>query len=248
MAMENNLPNQEIIDATQDAVLNAVGSVANVIETTAHEISGHGAEPFYQSAEFWVAVSFILAVIALMRPVVKIARTMLRKRRNLIAKRIEDASNVHAEAQKMLAEYEKKYRKAKSEANEILNRAEREIALLKKEKLSKLENDMANREREAKARIATTQDRDTEIFTMERVWYFAPSIFFAFLGIAFGTTTPVPFTKYSGIFTSSPFESFSKSINNCSRLKLSGESTSNPDANKLSKEPCSFIKPDMSLK
>lgn len=165
MAMEDNLPKQEIIDATQDAVLNAVGSVASVIETKAQELSGHEAEPFYQSAEFWVAVSFVLAVAALLRPVGKIVRKMLRKRSNLIAKRIEDAANVHAEAQKMLADYEKKYRQAKSEANEILNRAEREISLLKKDKLSKLESDMSNREREAKARIAATQDEAVQEIT-----------------------------------------------------------------------------------
>ncbi len=158
MPTEDNLPNQEIIDATQDAVLNAVGSVANVIETTAHELGVHEAEPFYQSAEFWVAVSFVLVVVALMRPIAKIAHKMLRKRRNLIAKRIEDAANVHAEAQKMLADYERKYRQAKSEAAEILNRAEREVAMLKKDRLAKLENDMANRERETIARIAATQD------------------------------------------------------------------------------------------
>lgn len=165
MAMEDNLPKQEIIDATQDAVLNAVGSVASVIETTAQELSGHEAEPFYQSAEFWVAVSFVLAVAALLRPVGKIVCKMLRKRSNLIAKRIEDAANVHAEAQKMLADYEKKYRQAKSEANEILNRAEREISLLKKDKLAKLESDMSNREREAKARIAATQDEAVQEIT-----------------------------------------------------------------------------------
>lgn len=167
MALEDNLPNQEIIDATQDAVLNAVGNVANVIETTAQGLGGHEAEPFYQSAEFWVAVSFVLVVAALMRPVGRIAYKMLRKRRNLIAKRIEDAANVHADAQKMLAEYERKYRQAKSEANEILNRAEREIALLKKDKLSKLESDMANREREAKARIAATQDEAVQEITAQ---------------------------------------------------------------------------------
>lgn len=167
MALEDNLPNQEIIDATQDAVLNAVGNVANVIESTAQGLGGHEAEPFYQSAEFWVAVSFVLVVAALMRPVGRIAYKMLRKRRNLIAKRIEDAANVHADAQKMLAEYERKYRQAKSEANEILNRAEREIALLKKDKLSKLESDMANREREAKARIAATQDEAVQEITAQ---------------------------------------------------------------------------------
>ena len=63
-----------------------------------------------------------------------------------------------SDAQKMLADYERKYRQVKNEAGEILNRAEREIALLKKDKLAKLEADMNNREREAKARIAATED------------------------------------------------------------------------------------------
>lgn len=55
MAMEENIPNHEIIDATQNAVLNAAETVADVIETTAQEIGGHE-EVFYQSAEFWVAM------------------------------------------------------------------------------------------------------------------------------------------------------------------------------------------------
>lgn len=158
MATEDNLPNQEIIDATQDAVLNAVGSVVNAIETTAQELGAHEAEPFYFSAEFWVAMSFVLVVVFLTRPLMRLGYKMLRKRRNLIAKRIEDASNVYAEAQKMLADYERKYRQAKGEAAEIMNRAEREIAILKKERLNKLETEMENKERETIARIAATQD------------------------------------------------------------------------------------------
>ena len=47
--MEQNLPNREIIDATQDAVLNAAGSVANVLENTAHGIGGHGEIVLFES-------------------------------------------------------------------------------------------------------------------------------------------------------------------------------------------------------
>lgn len=149
--------NREIIDATQDAVLNVADSVVSAIETTAQELGGH-AEPFYQSAEFWVAVSFVLAVVALARPVGKAIRHMLRKRARLIGKRIEDASNLKEEAQKLLAEYERKYRRAKQEAAEILSRSEREINLLRKDQMAKLERDMASREREAKARIKSAQE------------------------------------------------------------------------------------------
>lgn len=157
MPIEQTLPNQEIIDATQNAVLNAAGNVADVIENTAHEISGHG-EVFYQSAEFWVAVSFVLAVVALARPVGKMVCALLRKRAVRIADRITEAATLKEDAQKLLSQYEKKYRQAEQEAQEILNRSEREINLMKRESLAKLENDMAVKEQEAKTRIAAAQE------------------------------------------------------------------------------------------
>lgn len=155
--MEENLPNQEIIDATQNAVLNVAGDVVNVIENTAHEIGGHGGV-FYESPTFWVAISFVLAIVLIARPVGKLLYAMLRKRGTDIAKRIDDASSLKEDAQKMLAEYERKYRNAESEAQEILTRSEREINMLKKENIAKLEKDMAIKEKETKSRIETAQD------------------------------------------------------------------------------------------
>ncbi len=150
--------NLEIIDATQDAVLNAADSVVTAIETTAHELGGH-AEPFYLSAEFWVAVSFVLVVAALALPISRMAGHLLRKRARRIGKRIEDAANLKEDAQKLLAEYERKARHAKQEAQEILARSEREVNLLRKDQLAKLERDMTIRSRDAKARIKSAQDK-----------------------------------------------------------------------------------------
>lgn len=150
------LSNREIIDATQDAVLNAADSVVSVIENTAHDLTHN--EPFYMSAEFWVAVSFFVAVVLLIKPIGKMMRVMLRKRASAIGKRIEDASNLKEEAQKLLAEYERKYRRAKQEAQEILTRSEKEVNLLRKESLAKLENSMVIKEKEAKARIKSAQE------------------------------------------------------------------------------------------
>lgn len=156
--MPTEQTNQEIIDATQDAVLNAADNVVSVIENTAHEISGHS-EVFYQSAEFWVAVSFVLVVVLLARPVGKIAYRLLKKRGENIAGRIYEVECLKEDAQKLLSEYERKYRKAEQEAQEILARSEREINLLKRENLAKLEDAMANKEREAKARIVSAQEK-----------------------------------------------------------------------------------------
>ena len=88
----------------------------------------------------------------------KILYAMLKKRGEAIAARIEEAAGLQEDAQKLLASYEKKYRQARQEAQEILNKSEREINLLKKDRLAKLESDMKNREREAKSRIGSAQE------------------------------------------------------------------------------------------
>lgn len=68
MAVEAATPGKEIIDATQNAVIEAAENVANIIDNTAAELDGHH-EVFYQSAEFWVAMAFVLVVAALARPI-----------------------------------------------------------------------------------------------------------------------------------------------------------------------------------
>lgn len=157
MTMPNEMPSHEIIDATQNAVLSVADSVSNAIENTAHGME-HG-EVFYLSPEFWVGFSFILVVLGLARPVGKIVYKMLRKRSADIASRIDETTQLKEDAQKLLAEYEMKYRHAEQEAQEILARSEREINLLKKEKLTQLEQEMSNKEREALERINASQDK-----------------------------------------------------------------------------------------
>lgn len=155
--MNDKMSNKEIIDATQDAVLNAASNVVNVIENTAHELSGHN-EPFYLSAEFWVAVAFVLAIAALIKPVGKVLTKGLRKRSDAIAKRISDAVNLKEDAQKLLAEYEKKFRGAKKEAAAILAKSEREIEMIKKETLLKLDAEIEAKEKEVRARLQAVED------------------------------------------------------------------------------------------
>jgi len=155
------MPNKEIIDATQDAVLNAATNVVNAIETTANELSGHN-EPIYLTAEFWVAMAFVLAVVALVRPVGRMFAKMLRTRAKNISKKISEAVELKEEAQKLLAEYERKYRGAKKEAAEIVARSEREIEMIKRDALAKLEADMAIKERDATARLKNAESEATK--------------------------------------------------------------------------------------
>ena len=152
--MTSAVQNSEIINATQDAVL----SVVNALENTAHELSSHHNEPFYLSAEFWVAMSFVLTVIFLVRPVGKMLVKGMKNRIKAISKRIGDAVALKEDAQKLLAEYERKFRGAEKEAKNILIRSEREIEVLKKEALSKLDAEMVIKENEAKIRLKTAEE------------------------------------------------------------------------------------------
>ena len=159
--MDNSMPNKDIIDATQDAVLNAASTVVEVLETTANELNVHS-EPFYLTAEFWVAMAFILAVIVIAKPVGLAFKKMTKERAKMISKRITDAVNLKEEAQRLLADYERKYRGAEKEAADILAKSEKEIELLKKDALAKLEAEIAIKEREAKARIKAAEDVATK--------------------------------------------------------------------------------------
>lgn len=156
--MDDKMPNNEILDATQDAVLGAAESVVNVLENTAQELGSHGHEAFYLEAEFWVGAAFVLVVLMLARPVGKAVLGLLRGRGKQIAERIHEAVTLKEDAQKLLAEYERKFRGAEKEAAEMLKRSEHEVEVLKRDTLVRLEADMKKREQETKMHLALAED------------------------------------------------------------------------------------------
>ncbi len=156
MALEQAATGKELIEATQNAVIETADSIAGLIETTAHDI--HGQEAFYEHPTFWVAVSFVLVILVLGRPVGKLIKKMLEKRIENIISRISEAANLKDDAQKLLVEYERKFVNAEIEAGKILQRSQKEIELLKKENLDKLKNDMAIKEKEAENRLMAARN------------------------------------------------------------------------------------------
>lgn len=161
MAIEATTSGKELIDATQNAVMEAAENVSNIIGTTAAELDGHH-EAFYQGAEFWVAMAFVLVVIALGRPVGKTVITLLKKRIAAIIARINEASSLQEDAQKLLADYEKKFLGAKAEAEGILKKAQKEVDYFKKESLSKLEQDMRQKEKDADDRLMSAKEKASQ--------------------------------------------------------------------------------------
>ena len=158
MTTENINSGKEIIDAAQNAVMQAADDVSGIIENTAAQLHGHE-EIFYQSAEFWVGVAFVLVVLLLAGPIGRLVRSMLNKRIDNITKRIHDAAELRDEAQKLLADYEKKFLNADKEAQAILNKSQKEIEYFKKENLAKLEEEMKIKEKEAEDRITASKEK-----------------------------------------------------------------------------------------
>ena len=157
MATGQMMTNSEMMETTQNAVFEAANTVAQVVENVEHEVSGHGGA-YYENPEFWVGLAFVLVILMLARPIGRILNLMLNKRIEAIADRITEAQKLNEDAQKLLAEYEKKYLNAEKEAKNILRKSEREIELIKDERLKKLEAEMDMKQKEAEQRIKTAQE------------------------------------------------------------------------------------------
>lgn len=153
---------RELIDATQNAMMGAATNVGNILN---NEAIAHEETPLYMDAEFWVACAFVFVVIALFRPIVKAGSGMIHKRIEGIKQRIADSENLLTDAQKLLSDYERKYRNAKKEANAITEKAEKQINYIKTEKMSALEQEVKNKEKEASDRIKATQESASQELT-----------------------------------------------------------------------------------
>jgi F-type H+-transporting ATPase subunit b len=136
----------ETLKILQKQATEAVGAIAE-------EPHGHHDEPFYMGAEFWVAVSVVLVIVLLFKPVGKIMGAMMRKRIDGIVSRIDEVDQLKLDAEKLLAEYEKKFAGATKEADEILEKSKREMAIIKKDSMEKLERELKNKEKDAASRI-----------------------------------------------------------------------------------------------
>ncbi len=162
MSLNQVTSGKEFIDMTQNTVLNATDELISDVSLPAHH---YGA--FYENPVFWVAVSFVLVVVLLARPIGKAAKKMLQNRVDNIVNKINDAANLKDDAQKLLAEYERKFVHADEEAQEILQKSAKEIELLKKESLEKLKLEMSAKEKEAEERLKASQTEVmNEIVTM----------------------------------------------------------------------------------
>lgn len=107
---------------------------------------GSQALAFYQTAEFWIFIAFVMLVAAIGKVAfVKLAEA-LDVRSADIKEQIESAIRLRDEAQELWASYERKQHAAASEASEIIERARHEAARLADHAAKELEKSLMRRE------------------------------------------------------------------------------------------------------
>jgi F-type H+-transporting ATPase subunit b len=126
-------------------------------ETAAHGAAEHGAEPFYASAEFWVAVCFVIFVALVFRTAFRVVTVALDDRAEKIKNQIDEAVRMAEEAQELLASYERRKHEAVAESKAIIDHARREADRLAERTANDLEKALKRREQMAIDRIAQAE-------------------------------------------------------------------------------------------
>ena len=165
-AAEQNNPvsnGKELLDASQNAVIEAVGNVSEILEKSETKTQAVVEEqsdetPFYAEAEFWVGVAFILLVVGLFAPISKVIKSLLKAKIDGIVNRIDSAIKLRDDAQTLLADYERKLRNADSDASAIVEQAKNRIELQKQQQINQLDNELRIKTQEMENLIKSSVD------------------------------------------------------------------------------------------
>lgn len=149
----------DLIDATQNAIIDAVENVSEVFDKANPDIAHQLTEvPFYADVEFWVGMAFILSIVVLAKPAYRFLKSAMRGKIESVKNQIADAEKLRDDAQELLAQYERKFAATESEVAEILKQAEKNIANQKKNDLATLKENTAVKEKEIKRRILSSTE------------------------------------------------------------------------------------------
>lgn len=110
-----------------------------------------------ESAEFWVAVAFVIFVALTIRPLLRAATGALDDRAERIREELAEAQRLREEAQAALADYKRRQRDAAKEAQAIIDRAHEEAKRLQAQAKDNLEQTLARRQQMAVDRIAQAE-------------------------------------------------------------------------------------------
>lgn len=106
---------------------------------------------------FWVAVGFMIFIAAIAKPVWRGITAALDARAERIRESLDEAAKLREEAQHLLAEYQRKQRRAARECDEIIGNAETLAERLAMEEADKIEAALKRRGQLAIDKIAQAE-------------------------------------------------------------------------------------------
>jgi len=112
---------------------------------------------FLADPEVWVAVAFVIFIVIAAKPIARAITKGLDARAAKIKAQLDEARALREEAERLLAENQRKQREALKEAEGILARAREEAERLRREAATNLEAAFARREKMAMDKIAQAE-------------------------------------------------------------------------------------------
>jgi F-type H+-transporting ATPase subunit b len=106
----------------------------------------------------WVLISFVIFLFIVMKAGKGAVAGMLDARIEKIKADLENAENLHVEAQELLAQYQRKHKNAVKEAEKIIANAEEYAAQIRKQANAELKETMGRKEKQLAERLERMKD------------------------------------------------------------------------------------------
>lgn len=111
----------------------------------------------FATPEFWVLVAFVIFAVAVWKPAARAVTAALDGHAQRVKAEIEEARRLREEAQRLLADYQKRQREALAEAEEIVTHAKAEAERLRREGAASLVEQIERRRQLALEKIAQAE-------------------------------------------------------------------------------------------
>jgi F-type H+-transporting ATPase subunit b len=112
---------------------------------------------FLHDPEIWVAIAFVIFVALAGKPIYQRIGKMLDDRAAKIRSELSEAEQLRDDAEKLLADYQRRQRQAMKEAEAILAHAKDEAERIRKEAMVNIEAALKRREKQAMEKIAQAE-------------------------------------------------------------------------------------------
>ena len=156
----------ELIDATQNAIVGAAENVSEALTLTEKPQDVHQEEdvPLYMDVEFWVGMSFVLVVLMIAKPVWRTVKQGLQNSIQAVIDKIDEAVKLRDDAQNLLADYERRCNDVDERVAKISAQTQKNIVSYREREMKNLQRELDRKQKEVEARIErATQTAKDEI-------------------------------------------------------------------------------------